>query len=81
MDIVTTSGSGTGQSAHVDKIRSMKRAIDPFPLAVASGITPENVPQYLPISDCFLVATSISLSWSELDPERVATLVSRVRSN
>jgi len=79
MDVVTTSGSGTGQSAHVDKIRTMKQAIGAFPLALASGVTPENASQYLQIADCFLVATGISRSWSELDPERVASLVSRVR--
>lgn len=80
VDVVTTSGSGTGQAAHTEKIRTMKRAIGGFPLAIASGITPENVHHYLGICDCFLVATGISRSWSELDPKRVASLVSRVRS-
>jgi len=79
VDVVTTSGSGTGRSVHVDKIRTMKGAIGSFPLAIASGVTPENVSQYLGVSDCFLVATGISRSWTELDPERTASLVSRVR--
>jgi hypothetical protein len=79
MDIVRTSGPGTGQAAHVSKIQTMKQSIGSFPLAIASGITPGNVRQYLDISDCFLVATGISRSWSELDPERVASLVSQVR--
>jgi len=81
MDVVTTSGPGTGQSAHVDKIQTMKAAIGDFPLAIASGISPQNVGHYLDISDCFLVATGISRGWTELDPGRVADLVERVRAN
>jgi hypothetical protein len=35
---------------------------------------------YLAIADCFLVATGISLSFTELDPARVRSLVERVRA-
>lgn len=79
MDVVTTSGRGTGHAADVDKIRTMKAALGTTPLAIASGITPENVGDYLPHADCFLVATGISTSFDELDPARVAALVDRVR--
>lgn len=58
----------------------MKAAVGDFPLAIASGITPENVGEYLPWCDCFLVATGISCSFEELDPERVRALVGRVRA-
>lgn len=80
MDIVTTSGPGTGHAADVDKIRTMKAALGATPLAIASGITPENVGDYLPIADCFLVATGISKSFDELDPPRVRALVERVHA-
>jgi uncharacterized protein len=80
MDVVTTSGPGTGSAADVDKIRQMKTAIGDFPLAIASGITPENVASYLPFADCFLVATGISQSFTELDPRLLDCLVARVRS-
>jgi hypothetical protein len=79
MDVVTTSGSGTGHAAHVDKIATMKAALGDFPLAIASGITPENVTNYLPHSDCYLVATGISLSFNMLDLDRAKTLVEKVR--
>lgn len=79
MDVVTTSGSGTGQAAPVEKIRTMKQAIGDFPLAIASGITPENVQEYLEYADCFLVATGIASSSSELDPERVCALVDNIK--
>jgi hypothetical protein len=34
-------------------------ALGDLPLAIAGGIIPENVRDYLPISDCYLVATGI----------------------
>ena len=80
MDVVTTSGPGTGQAASIEKIRAMKSAMGDSPLAIASGITPENVSQYLGVADCFLVATGISSSWTEFDPHRVRDLVQAVRS-
>jgi len=80
MDVVTTSGPGTGHAADVAKIRAMKQALGATPLAIASGITPENVGEYLPIADCFLVATGISSSFDELDKGRVAALVDRVHA-
>lgn len=74
MDVVTTSGVGTGHAADVEKIRLMKEAIEDHPLAIASGITPENVHDYMPYTDCFLVATGISDSDTELNPGRVRKL-------
>jgi len=79
MDVVTTSGPGTGHAASPEKISVMKQALGDHPLAIASGITPENVGDYLDSADCFLVATGISKSFEELDPDRVNTLVKKIR--
>ncbi len=79
VDVVTTSGSATGQAASPDKLRVMKEAIGDTPLAIASGITPENVEHFLPYADAFLVATGISTSFVELDEARTRALVNRVR--
>jgi predicted TIM-barrel enzyme len=78
MDIVTTSGPGTGQAAAPDKIRAMKGSLGTFPLAIASGITAQNVGSYLDTADCFLVATGISKSRSELDEELVKGLLDEI---
>lgn len=75
VDVITTSGTGTGKAAEIEKIRIMKDAIGDHPFAVASGITPENVGEYMPHVDCFLVATGISDSHTELNPSRVRALV------
>lgn len=60
MDVVTTSGPGTGEAADLSKIKRMKQAMGNTPLAIASGIRPDNVEQYLETADMFLVATGIS---------------------
>ncbi len=79
MDVVCTSGPGTGKVASTEKLQEMKRAIGKTPLAVASGVTPENVGDALPWVDLFLVATGISRSFTELDPMKVESLVSIVK--
>lgn len=78
MDVVTTSGDGTGIAAAVDKIASMKEAIGDYPLAIASGITVDNVEKYLPYVDYFLVATGISRTFHELDPAKVGDLAKAI---
>lgn len=80
IDVITTSGDGTGIAASFEKIRLMKKSIGDHPLAIASGITPENVRAYMPYADCFLVATGVSDSHSELNPTRVRKLVQIVSS-
>jgi hypothetical protein len=78
VDVITTSGPGTGHAADVRKIRAMKEAIGDHPLAIASGITPENVHEFMPCADCFLVASGISDSHTELNPARVRALVEKI---
>ena len=71
VDVITTSGAATGTPPPVEKIKAMKREIDDTPLAIASGLTPENVGSYLPFADCFLVATGVSDSFTQLNPYKV----------
>lgn len=52
----------------------MREAVDEHRLAVASGVTPENVQDYLPYVDDFLVATGISKNFHTLDPEKAREL-------
>lgn len=81
MDVVTTSGPGTGLAADPEKIRKMKSAIGNFPLAIASGITHDNIGDYLGNSDCYIVSTGLLFPGNEyFDPLKIAGLVSKVRS-
>lgn len=80
MDVITTSGSATNQAPSVPKIASMRAVIGTAPLAIASGMAPENVKPFLEYADCVLVASNISFSYTELDPKRVRALSDIVRA-
>ena len=80
MDVVTTSGMGTGIAADIEKIQRMKQGLGDYPLAIASGIRADNIESYLDSADCFLVATGISRNWVELDEELVRQLVEKVKA-
>lgn len=80
MDVVTTSGDATKRPPSVAKIASMRAAIGAAPLAIASGMTPENVDAYLDYADCVLVASGISFSHTEFNPRRLRALSDIVRA-
>lgn len=80
MDVVTTSGDKTGHPPSPEKIMMMKRAIGEKPLAIASGISSNNVGDYKDNADSFLVATSILAKGTEdFDKFRVRDLIRAVR--
>lgn len=75
VDVICTSGPGTGMAAQVDKVRAMREAAAPGVLiALASGVTDANVSDYLPFVDAFLVGTGIEAKFGVLDPAKVAAL-------
>ena len=77
VDVVTTSGPATGEAAEARKITAFRAAIGDAPLALASGVTPENAPLYGADVDCFLVATGINRpgDFYNIDPARLALLM------
>ena len=81
MDAVTTSGVATGHAADLTKIETFRRACGDHPLAIASGVTPENVHLYAGQLDAILVATGINFDgdFYNTDPARLRELVGRVR--
>ena len=76
MDVVTTSGIATGHEADSSKIEIFRKAIGDKPMALASGITPENVMTYHEV-DCFLVATGINFEndFYNIDAARLKKLI------
>lgn len=74
--IPTTSGSATGRAADPSFIASLRNAIGlAAPLAIASGITPENAFLFLPHVSHVLVSTGVSSSFHEFDPARLRALI------
>ena len=82
MDAVTTSGIATGQAADRAKIAAFRRGCGDAPLALASGVTPENAADYAPHVDAMLVATGINREgdFYEIDPSRLQRLLAATRS-
>ena len=79
LEVVTTSGEATGRPPSVEKLRTIREAIgDEKRLALASGTTVDNVSEFLPFVDDFLVATGIGRNFTELDPPRVRKLGSLI---
>lgn len=72
--IPTTSGAATGSPPDVEKIAQMSAATGGL-LAIASGITPENIALYWPYVSHVLVATGISLDEHHIDPAKLRLLI------
>ena len=81
MDAVTTSGIATGEEADDSKIRDFRSGLGDYPLALASGVTPENAERYAD-ADAFLVATGINVPGNsyDIDPARLAALMTVTRA-
>ena len=73
--IPTTSGAVTVSAPDVSKIKVMGEFVGRENLAVASGITPENISLFIPFCENFLVSTGISKSFYEFDLQRLKSLV------
>lgn len=75
MDVVCTSGPGTGVAADVEKVRGLHGGLGGHALALASGITSQNARDYLPYVQAFLVGTGIEASLGVLDPKKIESLL------
>lgn len=79
--IPTTSGVGTGHAADVSKIEGMYKSIRGGPLAIASGITPDNVLHYAPYLSHILVATGVSKNEHDFDFALLCQLVGKLNTS
>lgn len=73
--IVTTSGPSTGNAPDVQKIVDFSVAVGRENLAIASGMTPDNIHLFSPYCGNFLVSTGISKSFYEFDLQLLKSLV------
>lgn len=76
-DVLVTSGPATGVAPSIQKIQELRGLTD-LPIGIASGMTPENVGMFAPYLDWILVATGVSSSFTELDPELLDRFVGAV---
>ena len=75
VDVLCTSGPGTGYAADVEKVRALRAGLGDHAMALASGITPENVGDYLPYVQAFLVGTGIEERLGVFDPHKIEALL------
>jgi predicted TIM-barrel enzyme len=80
MDVVTTSGVATGHAPELSKVEIFRRGVGDVPLALASGITPENASLFAADIDCFIIGTGINIDgdFYNFDPRKVERLMNFV---
>ncbi|MFT5114376.1 MAG: adenine phosphoribosyltransferase [Parasphingorhabdus sp.] len=81
MDVVTTSGQATGSAAEKTKVEDFYNGVGNAALALASGVTPENIDQYAAFADVVLVATGINYAndFYNIEPWRLRSLIEKTR--
>lgn len=82
-DGLIISGIGTGQPADWRDLERVRAACPKARLLVGSGVTVDNVEQYLPWADGFIVGSSLKRHGQveqPVDPRRVAALVKRIQA-
>jgi len=77
MDVVTTSGVATDEAADFGKIQTFRTACGDHPLAVAAGVTVDNVTHYAPLLDAILIANGINHEDDlyNIDPQKLQTVL------
>jgi membrane complex biogenesis BtpA family protein len=82
-DALIVSGTGTGLAADVAEVQAVGAACPAAKLLLGSGVTLENIRQYLPLADGFIVGTSLKRHgriFEPVDPARVAALARALKS-
>ena len=80
-DVAIATGSRTGEPASLDELRAIAGGTS-LPVAVGSGVTPDNVGDILAIADAVIVASYLKhdgVWWNPVDPERLAVFMQAVR--
>lgn len=79
MDVVCTSGPGTGRAATVEKVQAMREGVGTsHALALASGVNVDNVDLFLPYVDAFLVGTGIESKFGVFDRDKMRALQEKI---
>lgn len=79
-DAVIVTGSATGQPVSLSDLRETSAA-GALPVAVGSGVTPDNLPNLWPLADALIVGSYIKRDgeWHQPpDPDRIETLMAVV---
>jgi membrane complex biogenesis BtpA family protein len=76
-DALIVSGAGTGLAADLADVEQVRRTCPATKVLLGSGVSLENIRDFLPVADGFIVASSLKLNGrlaNPVDPKRVAAL-------
>ncbi|MFC7557010.1 BtpA/SgcQ family protein [Pseudoroseomonas wenyumeiae] len=79
-DVAIATGQRTGDSATMEELSTIAGGTA-LPVAVGSGVTPENVGDILTVADAVIVASYLKRDgvwWNPVDPERLRTFMAAV---
>jgi hypothetical protein len=81
-DALIVSGAGTGLATDLADVERVRRTAPNTKILLGSGVTLENVRDFLPTADGFIVGSSLKLNGrlsNPVDPKRVASLARAIR--
>jgi membrane complex biogenesis BtpA family protein len=81
-DALIVSGAGTGLATDLADVERVRRTCPATKVLLGSGVAVENIRDYLPAADGFIVASSLKLNGklsNPVDAKRVAALVRAIR--
>jgi membrane complex biogenesis BtpA family protein len=82
-DALIVSGAGTGLAADLEDVEQVRRICPATKVLLGSGVSLENIRDFLPVADGFIVASSLKLNGrlaNPVDPKRVAALARALRA-
>lgn len=77
-DVSTTSGPGTAKAAAIEKIKSIREYLGDHPMAIASGVSVDNIEDYNGIADYLLVASSITSKSEMIIEDKLIELIRKI---
>ena len=82
MDVLTTSGIRTGIPIEKEKLEFIyKNKHKKLPIAIASGITPENIPNIIKHCNIFIVRSSIIDTNNNISMSKLFKLIKAIKNN
>lgn len=77
-DVACTSGPGTGKAPSIEKIKTLRHYLGDHPLAIASGVSVDNVHLYAEYVDYLMVASSITDQNEMINKDKLNELYEKV---
>jgi len=80
-DVLIVSGTGTGTATDPDELHAVKAAAGECPVLLGSGVSADNIADYLTIADGFVVGSSLKVDGDvaqPIDADRVRQLLTAI---